>query len=231
MAYNNSFGEKYEATKNLSRVEIAKLIRADIKAAQLLPASDPRSLPRGMKVSVRSPDRSINVVIVEFPGRVLNPAAVLMHEVLPSVFQEIPRHSKEAARCLGVIEAIKEAYNYDRSDIQTDYFDVRFYGSEGFAWELEKAEHIELLAEHEASGLLPDIRVTIGAGQHAEAQRQCLAQSTGYASHHDQRTIVANLIYARDESFERRTALALEIVALRAENERLKSLRVVQDAA
>lgn len=142
-----SYGTKYAATKDLNRVEIAKLIRADIKAAVAN-----GSLPKAsysVKTESYAGGGSINVRIanVEKPGFVLanadrirwdheNPHAGLCG--CPSEARWL--YSGDARELLRAVDAIMGAYNYDGSDIQSDYFNVRFYGHAEFshAWADER---------------------------------------------------------------------------------------------
>jgi hypothetical protein len=142
--YEKTYGTKYEATKNLRRPEIAKLIREDIKAAV-----KSGELPKG-KYSVRtesySGGGSINVTFSALVGipvhnveslrwRTENPHASFGSE--PANVRE--RYSPELLAVIKKLEAIHGAYNYDGSDVMTDYFDVRYYGSVSIDWEWEAA--------------------------------------------------------------------------------------------
>ncbi len=94
---NNETGSKYEQTKDLDIVAIAKLLRQDIKASVKegrLPA-----VKYGVRIERYSMGQSIHI----------------------SVGQELTDEVKAAVRDLA------DAYNYDRSDPQSDYFCVRFY--------------------------------------------------------------------------------------------------------
>lgn len=149
------YGSKYESTKDLSRVEIAKLIRLDIKAA----VKD-GSLPKA-KYSVTtqsySGGGSISVTIsdVDVPGfRMANPARLAWNQQSPHrALCDAPKEayalrSPEAEELLKKVKAITDSYNFDGSDIQTDYFHVRFYDHIEFdyAWldELQTRELAEL---------------------------------------------------------------------------------------
>ncbi len=126
-------GTKYDS--KLSIVEIAKLVRADIKA----------QLP-GFKVSVKSRGysggRSLDVYITGVPtGTVLtNPkheawAAAYPHDSSFSYPEEArSRYSVEITTALATLNTIVDAYNYDRCDTMVDYFDVNFYTHIGLHW-------------------------------------------------------------------------------------------------
>lgn len=116
-------GARYQETKHLSCVEVAKLIKRDIREAQRA-----GRLPAG-KVSVRSNGRSIDAKLTPADPRALVCA----------------NHARDMARGYGngahlcpsdapcratqrTLDAIHFAYNYDGSDVERDYFDVRYYG-------------------------------------------------------------------------------------------------------
>lgn len=140
-----TYGPKYEATKNLSKVEIAKLIRQDIKAA----VKDGR-LPKG-KYSVRTHlyagggSIDVNVIGVSIP--LFNPDRIQLEidEPYRSHSEFIcPIHTPEAKGMISTLEAIRDAYNYDGSDSMTDYFDVRYYGSVSIDWRLACDERAKI---------------------------------------------------------------------------------------
>lgn len=110
--YEKTYGAKYEQTKGLRRVEIAKLIRADIKAA--VAAGE---LPK-VSYSVRASGGGNSIhVRIAWKARPVGDRPA------------IERYTAETRALRSAVEQIVEAYNYDCSDLQSDYFDVRFYGS------------------------------------------------------------------------------------------------------
>lgn len=131
MAYHTT-GTKYQATRDLSRVEIAKLIRADIKAAAAA-----GELPAGLKVAVRTSryagGGSIDVAITAAPLNPVNPAWVSLPDNEKwGPGRTVDRFTVEGQRIAAVIAEIHASYNYDNSDSMTDYFHVRYYGSTGW---------------------------------------------------------------------------------------------------
>lgn len=149
--YEKSYGAKYSAdVARLPLRDIAALIRADIKAAQT--AGD-LVLPDGVKVTVRcgrgayyTAKGSIEVRVrgwdaawqqctgivpgsesadgrvadaCRYPGCQADAEHPADHLVMTAA----------ARRVQGVLRAIHAAYNYDGSDIMTDYFDVHYYGN------------------------------------------------------------------------------------------------------
>lgn len=111
-------GNKYQDTKDLDVKDIAKLIRADLKAV---------NIKASVRIERYSMGKSINVDIItpeEFT--VKNPA--FDHNIHPAHM----RLTDEAKTLRDKVTAIVEAYNYDDSDSQIDYFDVNFYSHIGF---------------------------------------------------------------------------------------------------
>jgi len=142
-----AYGKKYE--RGLTTTQCAARIRADIKEALRT-----RELPRGLKVSVRSDyfanGSSIDVRVTALPAgwALLNPERV-RHDVLtPNVYPEnLARYTEETTALLKVLQAIMDAYNYDGSDSQTDYFHVNFYGHAEIGHGLEHAVWEQMAAE------------------------------------------------------------------------------------
>lgn len=127
--------------------EIAKLVRADIAAAikaGKLPA---------LKVSVRlerySMGRSLHVTVTGVPAgfRVANEANVKWSAENPHLSASFhapeearSRYNEVATRALDTLNSIVAAYNWNRSDTQSDHFDVNFYAHVQFDWKLEATE-------------------------------------------------------------------------------------------
>lgn len=125
-------GSKYRATESLSLVEVAKLIRVDVKTA--IAAG---TLPRGLAVSVRVRHSSIDLSITAAPFELLSRAHVLAVDVLPDIHTRISRYTPLTLCALDRLEDIANAYNFDRSEPETDYFNVRFYGHPSVSYVLE----------------------------------------------------------------------------------------------
>ena len=127
---NDIKGPKYESTSTLGLTDLAKLMREDIREA-----TRDGKLPRGLKVSVTtsrySMGQSIDIRIVEAPFVTRVPE----HEVDDNRAQGIkwPWLTRDAAGVLETLEEIHGAYNRDRSDMQSDYYSVRYSGSVSFA--------------------------------------------------------------------------------------------------
>lgn len=142
-----SYGDKYEETKHLHMNEVRKLIRADIKKA----------CP-GVKVSVTGDYNSVNISVKGAPFSLLNPANVLWARENPNLvaayhapYEARDRHTQECKAMLETIDRIMGAYNYNGSDYQTDYFDVRFYGHPSICYKVENEEHARILAQGKAA--------------------------------------------------------------------------------
>jgi hypothetical protein len=148
--YAIAYGSKYQA--RLDVAEIAKRLRLELKAA-----IKDGSLPKATySVRIRrfAGGRSIDVCIDDVPFAIHN-AERLKHDVLtPYDYlpdRLLPRYSPEAVDLLKKVKARVDAYNFDGSDIQTDYFHVNFYGNVNFNWDgQEKRERDDLVALYEA---------------------------------------------------------------------------------
>lgn len=135
-----AYGEKYSEVADLRLTDIAKRIRADIKLARKVAKAmaapgamvtvDPlRDAPETLKYSVRtqyySGGGSIDITITGVPedwGWVT--------EKDPHFPDETRRMPSPALRAVAKeLAAITAAYNYNGSDLVTDYFDVRFYSN------------------------------------------------------------------------------------------------------
>ena len=141
--YERSYGYKYhEAPAYSSAAEIAKLIRAEIKVAVaegLLPGAP-------VKYSVTSQSysggQSVDVEVQNWDGAwVVCDGGQGCRDVWcvnrndPTYAHAAQEHkvlSEEAAVALVTLERIHDAYNHDGSDVMTDYFDVRYYGTVKF---------------------------------------------------------------------------------------------------
>ena len=151
--YEKTYGSKYAATKDLSRVAVAKLVRADIKA--LMKSGE---LPKG-KYSVTCKSYagggSINATLsnLEVPASFNAARLVWDHEHPHAGHWDCPEevralYSPEVEAALKTIESILASYNYDGSDSMTDYFDVRFYSHAKFGCsEAERAAELATVLE------------------------------------------------------------------------------------
>lgn len=141
--YETTYGSKYN--KDLNIKAIAALVRADIKAAVkdgALPAA---------KYSVRlerfSGGRALDVTVSGLPFELLNEERALADHDAPRAFSRINLHSVGAMSVERQLERIMAAYNFDGSDIQSDYFHVNFYAHIRFDAD-ESAERKAILARN-----------------------------------------------------------------------------------
>ena len=104
-------GNKYEQVKNLDIKEIAKLVRQDLKKF-----SDCK-----FSVSIErfSGGRSLNVNLVDSSD-------LKKFTIFKSKYCDHPIVTFEPS-FENELEGIIDQYNFDKSDIQTDYFHVNFY--------------------------------------------------------------------------------------------------------
>ena len=139
-------GARYEA--GLRGPEIAKRVRADIKAAVAK-----RALPAA-RYSVRSGfathAMTIDVTISDVEVLVLNVERLAHDHAHPHASCSIPWMSDEASALIDAVRAIVNAYNFDNSDSQTDYFNVNFYEQIDFAHDMVRAQREALEASFAA---------------------------------------------------------------------------------
>jgi len=152
------YGKKYD--EKLSSKDVAAKVRDDIKSA--IKKGD---LPKGLKVSVRydhfSGGSSVRASITAWPEGFLwlNPAWVIANKENPDQYNDrTPRYTKKASEILGKIESMREAYNHDGSDSQTDYYDVKYYGSTDVGWELEQPEADRVFKEWTSSATTTSLK-------------------------------------------------------------------------
>lgn len=128
--YERSYGYRYEEVRDLTTVDIAKRIRADIKQAKA-----EGLLPTRWTYSVRTDHgTSIDVEVRDCPDA-WRPCDGSCHYDRCSVRNPDGRYAEphnvltdEAEAAKMTLERIHGAYNYDGSEVQVDYFDVRYYG-------------------------------------------------------------------------------------------------------
>ena len=83
---------------------------------------------------------SISVKVKEWNGLIYTTAFLLAEKNDPHRYFEGERWTFEAKVLLKQLEKMLGAYNHDGSDMQTDYYDVKFSSHVNFDWELEKAD-------------------------------------------------------------------------------------------
>lgn len=122
--YERAYGSKYASLGGYaSAADIAKLMRADIKA-EIAAGNLPGSMSNySVRVDNYSMGRSIDIEAKGFEG--------MWETKLVSRFgweREEEVLTAEGQRIKGILQGIHDAYNYNGSESQVDYFDVNYYG-------------------------------------------------------------------------------------------------------
>ncbi len=146
--YEITYGSKH--SKEMGTKECAAAIRAEIKAeiaAGNLPAGS-----YSVRMKRFAGGSSIDVSIADLPIIVLNRhriaadlAGINTHRTNLPVYTEAGKAIHDR------VEAIIQSYNYDGSEIQSDYFNVKFYGHASFGWEWEAAQRKAIEAQERAN--------------------------------------------------------------------------------
>ena len=123
------YGSRYRETSDMDVAELARCMRADIRAAIRAGALPGTARDYSVRISRYSGGQSIDIDIrnhPEFWGDVPDPwiPSDTVRGLLPA--------GREAER---VCQAIHDAYNYNGSDSQVDYFHVRYYGHAKVDWQ------------------------------------------------------------------------------------------------
>lgn len=134
----HTIGNRYAETRDLDIVELAKLVRKQLK----------KRFPKGYKFSVRTErgiTSSLDIEIKEVPFKIVNPewAVHLIDDPYCNKWEyprDGSRYTPEANKLRDSIEEWLETYNFDNSDSMTDYFHSRFYSDVTFNYDLEKFE-------------------------------------------------------------------------------------------
>jgi hypothetical protein len=138
--YAKTYGDKYkDIPEYASATEIAKVIRADIKAARgegLLPSRWKYSVTRRngggssvIDIEVKSNGEAWvaeDTSKCPLDGRTMQTACI-PYAHYSRYCEGAKRLSEEAQAAKDALERISRAYNHNGSDIMTDYFDVRYY--------------------------------------------------------------------------------------------------------
>jgi hypothetical protein len=138
------YGAKYDG--NLDTAQIAKRVRADLKAA--IASGELPAMKASVRISRYSMGSSITVSLSDIAGLTLFNAERLRADCdQPHGHITLPIYTDEARAILDAVEAILAAYNYDASDSQTDYYESAFHANVDFdnRWESARRE-VELAA-------------------------------------------------------------------------------------
>ncbi len=143
-AYGEKFSQLPDAEK-YSNKHIASLIRDDVKTAVAAGA-----IPR-VKVSVKMRHPAIDMVVSNVPFQVLNPDRVKWDAETPYTrppygSPEFEQFTPAGKQLIERLTAIHGAYNFDRSDISSDYFDVNYYGRPEYERDMLDNERRDILA-------------------------------------------------------------------------------------
>lgn len=135
--YERSYGYRYgEVAEYSSSAEIAKVIRRDVKQAK-----EEGLLPPRWSYSVRSDSLAVDVEVRDCSDAWQECDGMNCGDVWcsarndPAYAHAAKPHqvlTDEAKAAKMTLERIHNAYNHDGSEIQTDYFDVRYYGHVSF---------------------------------------------------------------------------------------------------
>lgn len=139
------YGSKYD--ENLNTTEIAKRFRADVKEA--IKAGDlPKDLKMSVKTSYFAGGSAIRVSIkAGAKGPVVNPLYVVHAGHSRGGY---PYLMPEATKLKDKVEEMLEAYNHNGSDIQSDYFDYKFYSTVEYDSALTSDEYEKVSAWYKA---------------------------------------------------------------------------------
>ena len=161
----------------MTTTEIAKQIRADIKAAKKT-----GELPKSLKVSVRSEyfsmGSSINVNVKSAPFRCTDTVHVLWNAVAPSKCYPYgcDRDTPEAAALLETLSRMVNRYNVKDCDPMIDHFNVTFWDHVEIDYELQSAEREAIIAEHDVASITEDMLLDRIGARRAGAVVKSLAK-------------------------------------------------------
>jgi hypothetical protein len=141
-------GGQYEKTRGLRGAEIAKLIRADIK--QAIADGNLPAMEFSVTTSTYAGGYSIDVRVLRLLASVpiINPAWAefrLRNGHDARVPLNLDRTTPEAEVILRQLAAIHDRYNFDNSDRQTDYYNVRYSGEARFGSTLLEQDEFDAL--------------------------------------------------------------------------------------
>ena len=122
-----AYGTKYTPPTHPPIVEIAKLVRADIKAS--VKSGELPVAKYSVTISKYSMGQSLRIRVSGVEGvRVYNPDRLRFERENPHAYCSLNRYSDEIQAAVQKLNEIHGAYNFDGSDRMTDYSHVRFHG-------------------------------------------------------------------------------------------------------
>ena len=121
----NSTGTKYAATKDMDIKDIAKLIRADIKAS--IKAGQIPDGKYAVKISRYSMGQSLDVSISDVDIQIYNVEKIYAEDRRENT-DGLYIYSEEGRAILSAVQGIIDSYNFDKSKMIEDYHHQKFYG-------------------------------------------------------------------------------------------------------
>lgn len=141
---NEIRGSNYGTTQRLDIADIAKMVRADIKAAKKAGKLPKKGLKTSVRIGRYSGGQSLDITVKTVPFQVLNPEWLVWEASDEGQYgcgpAGLDRYTSKAQKTLDLLKGILQSYNRDNSDSMSDYFDVRFYGDVRFDSDLTRAE-------------------------------------------------------------------------------------------
>lgn len=138
-------GAHYEQGKHLDIKDIAIKVRKHLKDA--ISSGDlPSQMKCSVKISRYSGGRSLDVTITYLPHdfKFLSDGYASWKKQFPSSndyqrFSADMMKSEEHKNLIKKVDEIRNYYNYDRSDVMSDYFEVNYYGSTDIDYDLQQS--------------------------------------------------------------------------------------------
>lgn len=135
----NEIGNKYEETRDLDIKEIAKLVRKDITTGKKM-GYLPKELKTSVKIERYAGGQSLRIEVKELGGiDIFTQGAKDYIKETGCLFQYRPidPYSEEYTEVKDILKKIHGSYNFDKSDVMTDYFHVRYYGDVNLDYDLK----------------------------------------------------------------------------------------------
>jgi len=140
-------GSKFEATKDLKTKDIAKLIRAELNEISTTRRKGDRfefRVRTGRSGWMSTIDITITAKPEDFP---IHNRERVQQDLNHVHHSHAPWMAEEAREFIARVEAIVNAYNWDKSDPMTDYHNSRFFQCVRFWHELARADREKAEAE------------------------------------------------------------------------------------
>lgn len=154
--YEKTYGTNYAETRDLGVAEIAKLIRTDIKDAVKAGDLPGKPVAYSVRIDRYSMGQSIDIIVKHADFDVFR--IEIVEESWGGRNHRV--YTDEARAVIRVLDKIHASYNYDGSEVLTDYFDVKYYGQvtfDGGSTAGEEPERPALYTKDEP------VRLTVGS--------------------------------------------------------------------